>query len=258
MFDSDIDLYEDPVALLQAEIERLEAELRAREEIAADPVDRGPDEHSVREIGRLQDELALRDETIAELWDHLRHLEEQEAASRVEWEQVQAMIDDLEARLAGQSWTIPIESTRGDDHADRHAWAIERGRLTAEIDRLRADLDRAGNSPVAAEPDDQTAGLLDEVARLRAELQRSSGLETEVEMLRARLRVADENRPPDAPAVSEPSARHQPYDGLSPDERIRALRLHLREVHDKEVEERKSAQLASRLSRLWHSLGRPS
>ncbi|MFO0956213.1 MAG: hypothetical protein U0800_01965 [Isosphaeraceae bacterium] len=266
MLDSDIELYEDPVALLQAEVERLEAELRAREEVAAEPEVRGPDEHSVREIERLRDELSLRDETIAQLWDHLRNLEESEAASQAEWEQVQAMIDELEARLTGQPWTIPIDSARVEEPSRQLAWDAERDRLTGEIDRLRGQLDRAQQTAVAAPPparqDAEIEELRGENARLRADRQRWEAMETEAQLLRIRLKTAEDSlshtAPVSATPVAVPSALGQPGEGLSPDERIRALRLHLREVHQKEAEERKSAQLAGRLSRLWHSLGRGS
>ncbi|AGA27688.1 coiled-coil domain-containing protein [Singulisphaera acidiphila] len=42
---------------------------------------------------------------------------------------------------------------------------------------------------------------------------------------------------------------------MSPDERIRVLRLHLNEIHEKEAEERAQRTLSARLSRLWWHTG---
>lgn len=265
MIDSQIEVDDDPVAWLQAEVERLEAELRARDEILDQPIDHdhGHDDQAAREIDRLQGEISLRDETITQLWDHLQQREESAAAAQADWEQVQALIDDLETRLGGSpealaTATIPIAA------ADRSiAWDRERHQLNAEIERLRTQLQRADDSPPAPlardENDHETTALRAEVARLRDDLERTADLESEVARLRARIRENEESRTVASPAEAAPTAglgSAIPGAGLSPDERIRALRLHLREVHEKEVEERKSAQLATRLARLWQGLGR--
>lgn len=42
---------------------------------------------------------------------------------------------------------------------------------------------------------------------------------------------------------------------LSPDDRIRAFRQHLKEIHEKEAEERAQRTIAARLSRLWRKTG---
>ena len=42
---------------------------------------------------------------------------------------------------------------------------------------------------------------------------------------------------------------------MAPDERIRAFRLHLKEIHEKEAEERAQRKLSARLSRLWRHTG---
>ena len=49
--------------------------------------------------------------------------------------------------------------------------------------------------------------------------------------------------------------RVQEEEEPSPEDRIRALRAHLNEIHQNEAQERSQRRLSARLSRLWHRSG---
>ena len=54
------------------------------------------------EVERFQAELVSRDETIRLLMDELIRVEEAQAATRAEWEQLDAWVAELEHRVEGQ------------------------------------------------------------------------------------------------------------------------------------------------------------
>jgi predicted nucleic acid-binding Zn-ribbon protein len=263
--------YADTTLLLQAEIERLEAELAARDEALANAASAAP-VHDDRRVRDLTSELALRDETIAQLWDHLRQREEAEAATQADWDDVQRLIEDLEARLSGGSPASPQED-RVRWEADRRAWDDQRAYLETEIDELRSRLSRAAREARSGEATTpaRLVELEEENQRLRDQCRRLPQLEAvaaEVEDLRGRVKAAEaptysvtQSWPRQALAGSAPTGAASSLKprlsaaDLTPDERIRALRQHLREVHEKEQEERKSGQLKTRLGRLWRSIG---
>jgi chromosome segregation ATPase len=97
---------------------------------------------------------------------------------------------------------------------------LDRG--TRELRQAQDDLHRERNEHEA------------EVAALKAQMARET-LRRQEGQLKA--------------AASSPSADGAP----SVDERIRALRLHLQEIHDREQHERASRTLSARLSRLWRN-----
>ena len=69
-----------------------EAPERCRKPAAGEP----------EEVERLKAELAGRDETILLLLDELSRVEEAQAASRAEWEQLTGWVAELEHRVEGQ------------------------------------------------------------------------------------------------------------------------------------------------------------
>lgn len=268
--------YEDTVALLQAEIERLEAEVRARDEAMAR--EHGPPataHETERRLAELTAELALRDETINALWEHLQRHEEAEEVARAEWSQVQELVEDLENRLAeggpgtdGAAWRA--ERDRADNlqrelDDNCRQWETQRRSLEAEIQRLRhRDAEAVSTSMLS----DQAAVLEAENGRLRAACERLPTLEAaafELGKLREQIHSTEVHYDTGGKATgwgSSPSERpDQPRPApisaadLTPDERIRALRQHLREVHEQEQEERKRSQLTARLGRIWKALG---
>lgn len=262
--------YEDTTALYQAEIERLEAELAARDAAAATQGP-GADHESARRVHELTIELAIRDETIAQLWDHLREREEAEAAAEADWDDVQRLIEELEGRLGASGSSSP-DGDRARWVEERRAWDDQRAYLESEIAELRARLRhsvqaaRAGDSNTTS----RITELEAENQRLHEACRRLPQLEAtakEVEDLRRRVPAAETagmdlsqswsrrngNAATSGSRSSKSASRLSAAD-LTPDERIRALRQHLREVHEREQEERKNGQLKARLVRLWKSM----
>jgi hypothetical protein len=264
--------YEDTTALLQAEIERLEAELAARDAALAAPAE-ACDVQTARRIAELTAEVALRDETIAQLWDHLREREEAEAQARADWDEVHQLVEDLEARIGVA--TSPTDEERARWESERRAWEDRRAHLEAEASELRSRLSQAARTAASGPIDEEHSARLADLEaanrQLREACRRLPELEaaaTEVEILREQMKTAAVTNDPcqswSRPAVSGSSVVWPVGTGqsrlsaadLSPDERIRALRQHLREVHERELEERKNGQLKTRLSRIWKTLGR--
>ncbi|MDR3632952.1 MAG: hypothetical protein P4L84_03895 [Isosphaeraceae bacterium] len=309
---------EDTMILLQEEIERLENELRLRDEALAE-TSRGQaegtsaaSEESLELQNRIEDmkyELSSRDESIALLLEQIRLFEEAESASRAEWEQLSSWVTEVERRVerrdtASQDIQLELETERNQATAQRHAfekdrrgWEAQRQALDDENERLRSKIAELANHTEAS-PDAAFAALESENRRLRetchtlvrasAEAADASRLRTQlqsaqqqVDELRkeltqlnddrtrermeaeaalaalrnqvvvATLKVAEE--PVKPPAVETP-AQEAPGP-LSVDDRIRALRQHLVEIHEREQAERNRKSLGSRLSRLWRNTG---
>lgn len=310
---------EDTMILLQEEIERLENELRLRDEAlagsrcGADVPAAASDEHVElhQRIDDMRCELASRDESIALLLEQIRLFEEAESASRTEWEQLSAWVTEVERRVerrdtVSQDVQLELETERNQSTAqrlafekDRRAWEAHRDTLEDEVERLRSKIGELANHTEAS-PDAAFAALESENRRLRetchslvrasAEAADASGvraqLQTALSQLeelrkeiaqlnddRARERLESEAalaalrnqlvvatlKPAEEPPKAAPSAVRtaapEPVETLSVDERIRALRQHLVEIHEREQAERTRNSLGSRLSRLWRNTG---
>jgi chromosome segregation ATPase len=100
--------YDGTITLLEEEIARLEGELRLRDEIIAEagrPAVHEPAADATAE-GRIADltaDLTRREQEAALLWDEIRGLEEAEAAKQAEWEQLHQWISELERRIEGRA-----------------------------------------------------------------------------------------------------------------------------------------------------------
>jgi myosin heavy subunit len=319
------------IQLLHDEIARLEEELRLRDEalaaaarVEADcaapaaPFGTVVAEAAARQIETLSAEVAERDQTIAELFDHVRRLEEAEAAGRADWEQLQHWVEQVEQRIdlldrteEGLAQELAAErhkaeALRRDAETERRVAATRSHELAQENARLRAQLaDLAGRNDDGALA--ALAMLEHENAQLRRrsqELERCAGAWSEVEGLRSQVEALqaeldatrqelrrtqherDELRHeheaaqaelrgqrvvipvplpseaprtdlPTGPLVRRPQTASNPAAQLSADERIRALRLHLQEIHQREQEERDRRRLVARLSRLWNRMSTP-
>ena len=79
--------------------------------------------------------------------------------------------------------------------------------------------------------------------------------EYESELIALRSRLASESLEREEAAAQQESAEAIRGSAIEADERIRAFREHLRELHRKEAEQRASHSLSARLSRLWRSTG---
>ncbi len=99
---------EDTIALLHEEIHRLEGELRLRDEALAEssrPTEADTyafDRVNAGRLAELSAEVAKRDETVVLLLEQVRLLEEAEAAGRAEWEQLQQWVEEVERRVEGR------------------------------------------------------------------------------------------------------------------------------------------------------------
>jgi uncharacterized small protein (DUF1192 family) len=304
----------DTIALLQEEIARLEDELRMRDEAAeaerhalrSEPRATARDEAGDRQIARLGDEIAGRDETIALLLEQVRLSEEAEASSRAEWDQLNLWVQEVERRVAER--TAPetdlrdqLEVLRSTAEAQRLAaekeqrsWDAQRLALVAEVERLRAKF-----SQVAGESDTTVAAVqalehenrqlrdaYDELARnvvpayeldaivtelqavrkerdtlarepqqLRDDLLRER-IEHEAALNAARSQLARESlRRQEEQVRASTSVQALADPLLDPDQRIRAFREHLKEIHQDETEQRMKRGLTARLSRLWNHTG---
>jgi hypothetical protein len=270
---SDVDdpFFEDTVTLLQAEIDRLQAELLARDEIVMTTREARQSEADSqsdwnRRLEELHAEIALRDETIEMLWEHLRTVEETQIARQTEWDQAQRMIEGLEQRLL-EGALPPMElgqvAAEQRERADSLAlelerlkteWSARRQQLEGEIARLSSLVDKTSATEAPGVADSVSPGSEPRLA-------------AEIEVLQARLKEAERERD-EALARLEQDPSRSATEGvtvtgsftiraadLSPDERIRALRQHLQEVHEREKKEQANGQMIARLSRLWKVLG---
>jgi hypothetical protein len=310
---------EDTMVLLQEEIERLENELRLRDEALAESgrssstVTTAADEsvELQQRVDEMKCELSSRDESIALLLEQIRLFEEAEEASRAEWEQLSSWVTEVERRVdrrdtASQDIQLELETERNQATAqrlgfekDRRAWEAQRDALEEENERLRGWIAQLANHTEAA-PDAAYAALEAEnrrlretchtlvrasaeaadATRLRAQLQAA---QQQVDELRKELSQANDDRerermeaeaalaalrnqlavasiktaeePPKAAAVAVAAAAPEDPGVLSVDERIRALRQHLVDIHERERAERNQKSLGARISRLWRSTG---
>jgi hypothetical protein len=169
--------YRETVALLQEEIARLELELRmcaatrtetsSNDQVVSEDQAEAPDAvenpgGAHEEVERFKAELASRDETIRLLLDEVSRVEEAQAATRAEWEQLAQWVSMLEHRVEGQDGDalhqvenrLAAEQQKADGLAmklehDRRTWEAQRQIFQAEIDRLQGTLDEIAKSPAA-------------------------------------------------------------------------------------------------------------
>ncbi len=320
--------YLETIALLQEEIVRLEQELQSRTERPWETVSGGDasaedevipsavsesETAAQAEVERLTRELANREETVALLFDQLGLLEESNAASRAEWEQLTGWVAELEQRVEGQDEDAVrrLQARLGDEQREtaelrtkseqqHRGWEVQRQVYEAKLARLQAGLAQTQAAHAAAGADDGQAhprarpdagvveALQEENLRLRARqeiVERTAANNTDAqnsrlgklqderdELLRDLDQVKDERRregleheaalaelrtrlsqaslvEPQASRPTQPTKEH--IGELEPDLRIRALRQHLLEIHQRDEDVRRKRSLTTRLSRLW-------
>jgi uncharacterized coiled-coil protein SlyX len=285
--DTSEDVYLDTVSLLQEEIARLEAELQQREDCPREiepETNRRQEQYAEARILQLTAALAERDESIRLLWDQVTGLQEIEAARTAEWEQLNQWVEELEKRADAQAKSGPpphvaeqeVEALRDQLESQRRTWEGQRGRFLDEIAELRAHLDETGG----AHGDDATATLRQENLVLREQCRRFAQFEEDAaeaatlrdqihdlrdefhqlrqalesaqdELEQQRIEHEAEKAALRTKLTSERVAGGSQNGALSTDERVRALRDHLREMHEREEQEQKESQLSHRIARLW-------
>lgn len=260
----------DPAAeVLSQRVAELTAELAARDETV----------DLLLEQTRLFEEAAAAQRSE---WDQLRQWVE-EVERRVEGRDTS--VDGLRSELEAER--SRAEVLRREREADRRDWEAVRAGLDREVKFLRSrldDLDDTASSELrAAEEENRclheasvelkrisaTAAEADELRRdlatAQADLEQSRAalqslgdelrrerneFTAEINALRSRIsRESLQNSPVDRnPESGTPTA-------LEADERIRAFRQHLKELHDREADERAKLSFSARLSRLWRHTG---
>ena len=288
-----IALLHEEIARLEEEL-RLRDEEGA-EAGATVPIARPADETAGPRIAVLTADLAIRDETIDLLVEQVRLLEEASAADRDEWEQLHRWVQEVERRVEGrdqqgEDLSLEVEAQRREAEAQRQAaaderrsWNVQRKALENEGRDLRKRLAEA-TGPAGASAHAVLEALEAENRRLRQtcqELALAASDATECDSLGRQLlatrteidearretrRLADDRercRIEHEAALA--SLRSQLSHDLlkrpeeevepSPDDRIRALRAHLNEIHQDEQHERSQRRLSARLSRLWNRSG---
>ncbi len=244
--------YLETIALLQEEVARLEQELHMRDErrtettlnneasIQDEPEAGGVVENltgTPEEVERLNAELASRDETISLLLDEVSRFEETLAATRAEWEQLAGWVTALEHRVEGKDEDAlhPLEN--------RFA-AQEQKAAAVKVESVDAKL----------------AETLHDQHELRRQLEKVED-ERRQERLEHQATVAELQTQLSQAALTHPQGPlpEKRPDGASAELdielRVRALRHHFQEIHEREREERRQKQLISRLSRLWNRTG---
>jgi uncharacterized small protein (DUF1192 family) len=242
--------YRETIALLHEEIVRLEQDLQSRGDrfwetvstgvaSAEDEVERSAANESAAaaqaEVERLKCELASGEETVALLLNELGLVEEAKAANRAEWEQMAVWVAELEQRVEGQ-----------DEDALRRL-EPRLGHQQREVERTAVKNSDALHSRLGELQDER-----DELGRQLQKFQderRLEGLEHEAALAELRTRLAQASLVQSEASLPIQKPEDQIRD-LEPDLRIRALRQHLMEIHQRE-EERRQRSLTGRLSRLW-------
>ncbi len=287
-----IALLQEEIARLESELLLQEENRYAIHQRSREELDLQRDRDAAgRTLAELNAELANRDETINLLWEQVLRYEEAESANRAEWEQLQSWVEEVERRVESQGGPdldlrAELDQQRRDADAlqsrfdaQQRAWDAQRSSFESEIAELRSRLSDASRQVAN---NDALGALERENQRLREECRRLVPFEAiaaEVELLREHLRTSQENvsrleqevshlhdelerqqveHQAELAAARNQAARQalKPREAeLSPDERIRALRQHLIEIHDQEEQERKKRQLSTKLTRLWRRTG---
>jgi len=280
---------QDTIELLKAEIEHLQSEL-AVSEIGRDHhwispplADAAPDgpEDCARLLSRLDEllgELDQSEQRIGILEELLRASEEATAAEHEERKQLEAWVEDIERRIGDREsdWKAEVQLLR-----QRLSEATERPQITQQFasrdtrsddDELAQQLE--GWRSRAAELQQQLADgdreRLSLNQKLREVEQQLSGsrqvTELEQELREERVRLAQERaelarQRADvmtlrAQADHQTNAAEQP--GREVENRMRAFRQHLREIHEQERNEPQQQQqrvgLSARIAQLWKRL----
>lgn len=273
-FEEEESFDKETVALLQAEIEDLQAALAQRDAERFDVVgDAQPSgnvrgvEESDEVLQRMQDlveEANRSDERVSILEEMLHAAEDANRREHEERQQLEAWVNDIEERIgqreeehAAEVESLKLRIEDADAQQEQLQRKFRKAAVSAGISKemdesmeelqqqnrhLQFDLDHSRKECVALQQQldkatqDQEALLREERAKLAKEQAQASRLRYE---LSTKLAAIEEMPKNDNVADREAS------------EKIRTLREHLREIHEQEKQEEKEASLATRLSKLW-------
>ena len=200
--------------------------------------------------------------------------------------------DDVRLRAELDSERHHVETLRRSADAERRDWDAQRHGLEREAQTLRDLLARQAKNAGAGDDETAFIALASENRKLRTTCSRFEKAATESEEMVRRLnstlaeleaaqltlrkleddrqreknehdtalgalrtqltRESLERRVDPLATASAPTADMPRNPALEADERIRAFRQHLKELHDHDAEQRAGKSLSARLSRLWH------
>lgn len=253
------------VELLKAEVIDLQNTLAALQDAPAErsvahEQESVSQEEAERLVARLEEllaELQERDEQVATLTELLEATENSQDAEQAERSQINDWLGEIENRFSQKE----VE------------WESQRNQLQQQLEQAVAERDQAEQLSQADSADARLqatqevlaglretaeklqAQLLDsqtEVARLKQEAaSRSGGMNRE-----ERIQLAEEKAEIARQRQELEAARHLTRTRENNDSalKLRALREHLNEIHEKEQQEQEERRLSSRLSRLWKRL----
>ena len=253
------------VELLKAEVIDLQNSLAALQDEptpvadaeAAESVSQEEAERLVARLEELLAELQERDEQVATLTELLEATENSQDAEQAERSQINDWLSEIENRFSQKE----VE------------WESQKNQLQQQLEQAVAERDHAERLSEADSADarlqatqEVLAGLRDTAEKLQQQLQES---QTEVARLKQesqsrggelsreeRIQMAEEKAEIARQRQELEAARHLTRTRESNDSalKLKALREHLNEIHEKEQKEQEERRLSSRLSRLWKRL----
>ena len=269
--------------LLRNEIEQLQLELAEREALLAeaassaatcdDPfIDETATSELVDRLEQLLDELERSDGRIGALEKLLLAAEETSHAEQEERRQSEAWVTDIETRIIEreQDWEAEAralrrrveDSARQRDQLMREAGSAAPAASNVDPDRTaigqlceeKAQLQRALD-----EAHQERTRLAEKLQQQQSQLAQAGDKEDEVREERLKLaqqRAALTREQAEVTALREDFNSQPSRTAPEIDNRLRVFREHLREIHDKEQQNRHSASLATRVSQIWKRLER--
>jgi hypothetical protein len=160
-----------------------------------------------------------------------------------------AALGDKDGRAPQDSGSRPsaVDALQAENLRLRAAWDELAERATAAAERAQsADVKLAEALHERTQLRHQLEQIEDERSRERLES------EATVAELHSQLSQVSLAKPPEPPTQQKPEAISSELDI---ELRVRAMRCHFQEIHEREKEERRQKQLITRLSRLWSRTG---
>jgi pSer/pThr/pTyr-binding forkhead associated (FHA) protein len=259
------------------QLEELRAQLSAQDgTFAEEPPASDVDAALVTRLEELLDELDRSDQRIGQLEESLRCADEATQAAREERRHIDEWVNDIERRLREreeeqQAEHEVLQQRLAETISDRDDLEERLRRYAAKpatADVSKQELDRLGQKN--AELQKQVECLRDERNQLSEKLEELSNA-GRAEDIEARIQVATREEQVRIAQEKALLARQQAdltamrseldhltqgpgRDACDIDNRMRAFREHLREIHDEEQRQRSERGLATRLSALWRRL----
>lgn len=277
MLRAELELLQDELAERDAQLQQLQdgstIDLHGEAAASGETTTESETATLVDRLEQLLDELQQSDERVGSLEEMLRLADEATLAEQDERRQLEAWVSDIEERIIQRE-------------AD---WTTEKESLQRQAEELRAERDRAERGlqesaregDMAVPMDGLIDGLREQIERLQTQLRevesQRDALQKQVtqgedqfsedacrkrveELLREERAALMQERAEFSRQRAEIERIKRDFDHERknmPDEvnqRVRALRMHLRDIHEQEEEERRQRSLSSRISRIWKRL----